>query len=159
MTENKPEMTPTLETAAEIRADLHQALVETEDAIAAAAAGRFLEWAEDVQKALTHLHFSFHDHIEVAEGVDDKEGLYDEVLDREPRLRQAVLTLKGEHPAILAAIHEPYHRLKERKPDEFIPYEEIRDSITAALARITKHRMKGADLVWETYYVDLGGLD
>jgi hypothetical protein len=151
-----PEITPTLETAADIRADLHRALIETEDAIAAAAPGRFAEWTEAVLKALVHVHTAFHSHIEIAEGDD---GIYEEVLDREPRLIDTVNRIKAEHPQILAMIHEPYNRLRLREVDEFIPAEEIRDAVMKVLAKITKHRQKGADLVWEAYFVDLGGLD
>ena len=151
-----PEFTPTLETAADIRADLHRALIEAEDAIAAAAPGRFAEWTEEVLKALVHVHTAFHSHVEIAEG---DEGVYEEVLEREPRLRDAVNKMKAEHPVILAMIHEPYNRLRLRAADEFIPAEEIREGVMKVLGRITRHRQKGADLVWEAYYVDLGGLD
>lgn len=156
MSDPKPEFTPTLETAAEVRADLHQAMIEAEDAIAAAAPGRFAEWTETVQKSLIHLHAAFHEHIDVAEGPD---GLYNEVMEREPRLRDTCMKIKAEHPTILTAIHEPYNRLQAREPDEFVAAEEIRDEVLSALARITRHRQKGADLVYEAYYVDLGGLD
>ena len=151
-----PQLTPTLETAADIRADLHRAMIEAEDAIAAAAPGRFAEWTEDVLKALVHVHTAFHSHIEIAEG---DEGVYEEVLEREPRLREAVERMKAEHPEVLAMIHEPYNRLRLRAADEYIPAEEIRDAVMKVLGKITRHRQKGADLVWEAYFVDLGGLD
>lgn len=151
-----PQLTPTLETAADIRADLHRAMIEAEDAIAAAAPGRFAEWTEAVLKALVHVHTAFHSHIEIAEG---DEGVYEEVLEREPRLRDAVEKMKNEHPEVLAMIHEPYNRLRLRAADEYIPAEEIRDAVMKVLGKITRHRQKGADLVWEAYYVDLGGLD
>jgi len=151
-----PQLTPTLETAADIRADLHRAMIEAEDAIAAAAPGRFAEWTEAVLKALVHVHTAFHSHIEIAEG---DEGVYEEVLEREPRLRDAVEKMKGEHPEVLAMIHEPYNRLRLRAADEYIPAEEIRDAVMKVLGKITRHRQKGADLVWEAYFVDLGGLD
>lgn len=151
-----PQLTPTLETAADIRADLHRAMIEAEDAIAAAAPGRFAEWTEAVLKSLVHVHTAFHSHIEHAEGVD---GVYEEVLEREPRLQDAVLKVKEEHPVILSMIHEPYNRLRLRGADEHIPSEEIRDAVMKVLGKITRHRQKGADLVWEAYYVDLGGLD
>lgn len=151
-----PQLTPTLETAADIRADLHRAMIEAEDAIAAAAPGRFAEWTEAVLKSLVHVHTAFHSHIEIAEG---DEGVYEEVLEREPRLREAVEKMKSEHPEILAMIHEPYNRLRLRAADDFIPAEEIRDAVMKVLGKITRHRQKGADLVWEAYYVDLGGLD
>lgn len=156
MTDHHPEMTPLLEAAAEIRADLHQAMIEIEDAIAGAAAGRFVDWTNDVLKALTHLHYAFHDHIQQAEGP---EGLYHEIQDREPRLRDMVKRIQAEHPQILEAIHEPYHTLRDRKEDEFVPADEVRDTITSVLGKITRHRQKGADLVYEAYYVDLGGMD
>lgn len=156
MTEATPEMTPTLETAAGVRADLHQAMIEAEDAIAAAAPGRFEDWTETVQKSLTHLHTAFHEHVQVAESP---EGLYQEVLEREPRLRDSVMRLKNDHPAILSAIHEPFHRLRDRKLDEFVPADEIRREVTKVLGRITRHRQGGADLVYEAYFVDLGGMD
>jgi hypothetical protein len=158
MTDHTPQITPTLESAVEIRADIHQAMIEVEEAISAAAPGRFLEWTAEVQKALTRLHYAFHHHIDAAEGGEGKQGLYDEILEREPRLRALVEKLMAEHPLILEAIHEPYHRLRDRKDDEYVPAEEIREEMTATLARITKHRQKGADLVYEAYYVDLGGM-
>jgi len=151
-----PQLTPTLETAADIRADLHRAMIEAEDAIAAAAPGRFAEWTEAVLKALVHVHTAFHSHIEIAEG---DEGVYEEVLEREPRLRDAVAKMKNEHPEVLGMIHEPYNRLRLRAADEYIPAEEIRDAVMKVLGKITRHRQRGADLVWEAYFVDLGGLD
>jgi len=160
MSDPQPEITPTLESAVEVRADLRQALVEAEDAIAGAAPGRFAEWTEDVLKALAHLHLAFHEHIKISEGEPEPDdGLYHEMLRREPRLRPAVTKLMAEHPVILDAIHQPYGRLKDRAPDEFVPADEIRDAVLKALTRITRHRQKGADLVYEAYFVDLGGLD
>jgi len=153
--EPTPELTPAVMGAAQTRADLHDAMFEAEDAIAAAAPGRFQEWADAVQTALAHLHAAFHAHIEVAESPD---GLYEEVLEREPRLRSQVTRLKEEHPIILAAIHEPFERLSNRG-EEYIPAEDVRREVTVVLGRITRHRQRGADLVWEAYYVDLGGLD
>jgi hypothetical protein len=154
-TERTPEMTPAVETTAELRADLRQIMIDTEAAIAAAAAGRFAEWAEGVQAALARLHEAFHEHVKADECTG---GLYDEVLDREPRLRAQVTRLKKEHRSILAAIHAPFKRLRNRG-EEFVPADEIRREVTAALGRITLHRQRGADLVYETYMVDLGGLD
>ena len=154
--EHQPDLTPTLKTAAEVRADLHLALIETEDAISAAAPGRFQEWTDAVLGALVHLHTAFHEHISQAEGDD---GLYEEIMGREPRLRGDITVLKNEHPQILEAIHAPYNRLKDRAPEAHSPAAEIREEVTHALARITRHRQKGADLVWEAYFVDLGGMD
>ena len=153
--ERTPEITPAVETTVELRADLHQAMIDTEDAIAAAAAGRFAEWAETVQAALERLHGCFHEHVKADECP---EGLYEEITEREPRLRAQVTRLTAEHRSILAAIHAPFERLQNRG-EEFVPADEIRREVTTALGRITLHRQRGADLVYEAYMVDLGGLD
>jgi hypothetical protein len=152
----EPEVTPILEKATRIRADLHSALIEAEDAIAAAAPGRFLEWVAGVQKSLVHLHDAFSDHIMYAEGPD---GLYVEVLDREPRLRATVARIRAEHPTISGSIHIERDRLKAVLEGLEIPADDIRRDVTKILARITRHRQQGADLIYEAYFVDLGGMD
>ena len=152
----EPEVTPALEKATLIRKDLHQALIEAEDAIAAAAPGRFLEWAAVVGKSLVHLHDAFSDHIANTERPD---GLYQEMLDREPRLRATVARIKAEHPAISGSIHIERDRLRAVLEGLEVPADDIRRDVSEILGRITKHRQHGADLVYEAYFVDLGGLD
>jgi len=37
--------------------------------------------------------------------------------------------------------------------------EQARDDLQRFIGRVIKHRQRGADLVWEAYNVDIGGLD
>jgi hypothetical protein len=152
----EPEVTPILEKATRIRADLHSALIDVEDAISAAAPGRFLEWARGVEKSLVHLHDAFSNHIATAERPD---GLYREVLDREPRLRDTVARIQGEHPTISGSIHIERDRLRAVLEGLEIPADDIRRDVTKILGRVTRHRQRGADLIYEAYFVDLGGMD
>lgn len=153
----EPAVTPILEKATRIRADLHNALIEAEDALAAAAPGRFLEWSATVLKSLIHLHDAFSDHIANTERPD---GLYQEVLDREPRLRDTIARIKAEHPAISGSIHIERDRLRAVLEEGLqVPADDIRRDVAKILGRITQHRQHGADLVYEAYFVDLGGMD
>ncbi len=39
------------------------------------------------------------------------------------------------------------------------PLEDARDDLQRLIGSVIRHRQKGADLVWEAYNVDIGGVD
>jgi len=63
------ELSPALEAARRRRLDLHEALVEVEEAISAPAPGRVHEWALAVDKKLVHLRDAFDEHIREPAGI------------------------------------------------------------------------------------------
>jgi len=150
------ELTRAFQEAARRRADLHHALVDVERAISSPAAGRLKTWTGDVIKRLTILRDSIDEHIEVTERPD---GLYDEILHRAPRLSSQVDRLRGEHPNLRDGTAELVERLHANPIGEGWPLEEARDDAQRLLGKIVKHRQQGADLVWEAYNLDIGGIE
>jgi hypothetical protein len=147
---------PALDAARQRRIELHDALVAAEEAISRPAPGREADWAGDVTKAMLRLRDSFDEHIRVAE---EAEGLYDEILERAPHLAGKVARLKDEHPRIRADAGVEIDRLdaasaagNDRDVDE------VRDDLQRFLGKVVRHRQHGADLVWEAYNLDIGGM-
>ncbi len=152
----EPHLTPALEEARRRRADLHEALVEVEEAISGPAAGRVNRWTLDVRKNLVGLRDAFADHIIVTERPG---GLYEEILAHSPRFAGKIKRLHDEHPEIKASIAETLARFEALEVGEAWPVEEARDDVQRLLGRIVRHRQLGADLVWEAYNLDIGGIE
>jgi len=150
------ELTRAFQEAARRRADLHHALVDVERAISSPAAGRLETWTGDVVKRLTILLDAIDEHIEVTERP---EGLYDEILHRAPRLSSQVDRLRAEHSALRDGTAKLIERLHSTAIGEGWPLEEARDDAQRLLGKIVKHRQQGADLVWEAYNLDIGGIE
>ncbi|MGQ0669013.1 MAG: hypothetical protein ACT4PO_04985 [Actinomycetota bacterium] len=148
------ELTPALEAARRRRLDLHDALVGVEVAISRPAPGRADEWALDVGKKLVGLRDAFDEHIQVTERPG---GLYEEIMERSPRLAGKIKRLHEEHPTIRTIIVETLGRFEAMEVGDAWPIEESRDDTQRLLGKIVKHRQLGADLVWEAYNLDIGG--
>jgi hypothetical protein len=156
MDEPKHEPTPTLAEARRRRVDIHEALVGAEEALSGPASGREDAWAREVIDALAHLRETIEEHIEVTERPG---GLYDEILDNAHRLAGAVQRLREEHPLLRDATSEAIRRLRTTPIGTTWSLEEARDDIQRLFGRIVRHRQLGADLVWEAYNLDLGGIE
>jgi len=156
MTDHDKELTPTLEETARRRADLHHALVEVEKAISGPAAGRELEWAEEVVRHLEDLGRTIQEHIEVTERP---EGLYDEITQRAPRLSTKIVRLREEHPSMRDGTIAAIAKLQTTGVGDAWPLNEARDDLQRLLGKIVRHRQLGADLVWEAYNLDIGGVE
>jgi hypothetical protein len=154
--EDERDPTRAFEEAARRRADLHHALVDVERAISSPAAGRLETWTGDVVKRLSILLDSIDEHVEVTERP---EGLYEEILHRAPRLSSAVDRLRAEHPALRTRTAELIERLHSSAIGRGWPLDEARDDAQRLLGKIVKHRQRGADLVWEAYNLDIGGME
>jgi len=127
-----------------------------ERAISSPAAGRLETWTGDVVKRLTILLDSIDEHIKVTERP---EGLYDEILHRAPRLSAQVDGLRAEHPILHEGTAELVEKLHSTAIGEGWPLEKVRDDAQRLLGKIVKHRQQGADLVWEAYNLDIGGIE
>jgi hypothetical protein len=150
------EPTPTLDEARRRRVDIHDALVAAEEALSGPASGRETEWAREVVDALAHLRETIEDHIEVTERPC---GLYDEILENAPRLAGAVQRLRQEHPVLRDSTSEAIARLRTTPVGTTWSLEEARDDIQRLFGNIVRHRQHGADLVWEAYNLDIGGIE
>ena len=149
-------LSPALEAAKARRIKLHTELVELEKAIGAPTPGRVKEWSIDVASRLQSVREAFDEHVFVTE---KPEGLYEEIRTISPRLAGKIKRLDEEHPVILAQIDVTLGRLEALDTQDIWPPDVARDDINRLLGRIVRHRQRGADLVWEAYNVDIGGME
>jgi hypothetical protein len=156
MTEPEQEGTPTLEEAARRRADLHRALIEVERAISSPAIGREPDWTKQVVLHLEDLARTIDEHIEVTERP---EGLYDEITQKAPRLSNKIERLRAEHPDLREAATQAIDRLQSSGVGETWSLDDARDDLQRLLGKVVRHRQLGADLVWEAYNLDIGGIE
>jgi hypothetical protein len=150
------EMTPTLAETARRRADLHTALIGVERSISSPAVGREADWSKDVLRTLQDLEHAIVEHVEVTERPG---GLYDEISQKAPRLAGKIGQLRAEHPELHDGARGLISRLDATPVGEAWPLAEARDDLQRLLGRIVRHRQLGADLVWEAYNLDIGGIE
>jgi len=155
--EPEDQLTPALGEARKRRATLHDAIVQLEIAISSPAAGRIPEWGAQVTKDMTSVRDAFEQHVFVTEKPG---GLYEEIMDRAPRLVGTVSRLRDEHPAVTDSIRNLLGRLEAGGVGtDTWPLDGARDDLQRLIGSVVRHRQKGADLVWEAYNVDIGGLE
>ena len=150
------DLTAALHAARQRRKTLHDTLVHLEEGLSSPAAGRIQDWTATVLKELHEVRDAFEQHIVVTEQPD---GLYDEILERAPRLAGNVRRLRDEHPEIRAGIQANLDRLEHTEIGQDWPLDHARDDLQRFIGSVIRHRQRGADLVWEAYNVDIGGLE
>lgn len=148
-------ITPALGEARKRRRTLHDALVHLEMAISSPAAGRIPDWTAQVTKDLVGVRDAFEQHVEATEKPG---GLYEEIMERAPRLAHTVDRLREEHPPIGGSVASMVARVESGEAgSDAWPIEKVRDDLQRLIGSVVRHRQKGADLVWEAYNVDIGG--
>jgi hypothetical protein len=136
------------------RAELLAAITALESALAAPAGAPV--WAARVQARVEQLASAFEDHVHATEGPD---GMYADILRTAPRLRFGVDRLATEHDdtrIAIGSLGKLIDDLTDSGPDEV---GRIREEGLSLLARLVRHRQRGADLVFEAYAQDIGGCD
>jgi hypothetical protein len=104
---------------------------------------------------LARVQVALKQHVQDTEGPD---GLYGELQNDAPRLSTLVKLLGEEHTVLrsdISAVLAALDGLPEQLDDDCC--EGVREAVMALLGRISRHRQKGADLVWRAYSVDIGG--
>jgi hypothetical protein len=107
-------------------------------------------WSERVSTRLRALRSAFAEHIVVTEGED---GLYAELLEHAPRLHRRVQVLIREHAAIAVSMSA----LQRRADLPGSRVDELRRCGGEVLRALSRHRQRGADLVYDAYETDIGG--
>lgn len=152
---SEQQVTPTLGEAARRRGGLYRSILALEQAAARPAVEREGAWTRGVIAALEALEREIVEHVEITEGP---EGLYDEIVESAPRLGHKVQRLREEHPRLQEASATLRTRLGTTPVGDERSLAEARDEIQRLLGRLVKHRQLGADLVWEAYGLDIGGI-
>jgi hypothetical protein len=156
MPEPDDDLSPTLAETARRRADLHDALVDVEQAISRPAVGREPEWTKGVVLRLEGLAHAIQEHVEITERP---EGLYDEISTQAPHLATKIDRLREEHPVLRDRTQVLLTKLQTTAIGPAWPLDEARDDLQRLLGQIVRHRQLGSDLVWEAYNLDIGGIE
>jgi hypothetical protein len=135
-----------LTTARRHRAELLDTMHAVEHALAAPAAEP--GWRPAVTARLGALQSAFAEHMRLTEGTD---GLYAELLDHAPRLAYQVRGLVREHAALATGIDAVCSRMTSAAPGD------MRGWASNLLRDLSRHRQRGADLVYEAFATDIGG--
>lgn len=109
------------------------------------------DWAESVKAALAELRRSLDEHIEVTEGPG---GLLEEIRDLAPRLSGEIGFIETEHEELVDLLDRAEASLEQSTDPKA-----IRNRAMALLPRLSMHRQRGADLVYDAYNVDIAASD
>jgi hypothetical protein len=140
-----------LGTAGRLRHLLGEAASRLELAIAAPYQDNDL-WRKQVDADLEQLRFSLMEHIELTEADD---GLLDQIIEDAPRLIPDVDVILADHAELCEAVDLAKDIVAHAGIEDA---HEIRAAVLDLLARLFAHRQRGADLVFDAYNVDIGGL-
>lgn len=136
------------------RAELREALDQLERALAVPASGRPVIWGETVHDSAVRIADDFVAHVEVTEGPG---GLHQAILAGDLRLANAVDALTAEHAQIAAEVAALV--TDSEPPVTASDVEVLRERGTKLIAHLSRHRQRGADLIYEAYQSDIGGGD
>lgn len=132
------------------RAELLQSIQSFERALAVPAGDP--DWRAGVAGRLRALRAAFTEHVVFTEGPA---GLYAELLDHAPRLARGVEVLVREHAALTAAMDALQAHAHAGAAGSAV--DDLRGWATDLLRELSRHRQRGADLVYEAYATDIGG--
>lgn len=142
-----------LEQVRERRAGLRRTMTEVEVATAAALGGRPDQWRAQLLTRTDDLRDAWSAHVRGTEGPG---GLWEQIRTDAPRLDGALRRLGREHEGLAADIEALRQELAAAGDDE-PRLASLRERVTALLARLARHRQRGADLIYEAYQRDVGG--
>jgi len=135
------------------REELHDMMVRLEHALAAPTGRDLADWQADLLVKCDEFGVVLDDHITGTEGQD---GMFNEVVSRSPRLISRVDRLRAEH----VLLHDAAEGLRSALMSDPFTDEAIgtaRDLGLALLTELARHRQHGADLIYQAYWVDVGG--
>jgi hypothetical protein len=130
------------------RRGLRAALVELEDAVSAA--GDPDGWSARVVAALAKVRGALDAHVEATESPD---GLLADAVHQDPRLAHHAEVLRHEHVELYRGIDEIAGRLARVEGRAEMTVEQER--LLALLAQFSRHRHRGAQLVYDAYNTDI----
>ncbi len=136
------------------RDELYDATLALERAVASPARGRATTWAAAVRVRLSGLDRALRAHVD---GTEQEGGLFDEILEREPRLAHGIDRLRAEHRDQVAAVDDAAARLTGINDETGV--DEVRARLHDLIHGLLVHRSRGAELVYDAYNVDLSAGD
>ncbi|HZQ28228.1 MAG TPA: hypothetical protein VFA94_11065 [Acidimicrobiales bacterium] len=132
------------------REELRTAMIGLEQAVTAPGGTDPAAWSRRAGAAADSLQVAFDKHVEATERPD---GFLDSVVADAPRLAHACDQLRDEHIELakqLAALGDAAQTASR---------EAVLADAIEVLSALTRHRHRGADLVYEAYSVDIAASD
>jgi hypothetical protein len=136
------------------RDELYDAILDLERVLSAPAVANPAVWSTRVRVALDALGAALDNHVAVTEGAG---GLFEEIMDREPRLAHAIERVRAGHAPLQRSVADARTRLEA--VDDPAAVAEVRDALLELLRALFTHRHHGAELVYEAYNVDVSSGD
>ena len=130
------------------RRGLRAALVDLEDAVSAA--GDVDVWSIRVGQALRRVRTALDHHVEATEADD---GLLADAVRHEPRLAHRADVLRREHVDLYGGVDEHLGRLPRLRTRAETAAAQER--LLQLLAAFSRHRHRGAELVYDAYATDI----
>ena len=113
------------------------------------------QWTIRVADSLQGLKFAFQNHVDE---VEHDEGLLPQLRHDSARLSNAIDRMYAEHITISAELDDVAKLVIDCEGDcSTVLVDAIREAIVDVLRAISRHRQRGADLIYEAYHVDIGG--
>ena len=139
-----------LEKVKERRSELGESMVALQ-AVLDEPPGDPEHWLQQARAAAAEVRTDLAEHIEVTEASG---GLYDSLRAEAARLAGPLRKLQAEHPELIALADELIAVLERpTAADRLSAPAQVKE----LLRRLSHHRQRGADLVFEAYEVDVGG--
>jgi predicted RNase H-like nuclease (RuvC/YqgF family) len=113
------------------------------------------KWRLRVAMAVDHAAMRIEEH---ARQTEAKGGFLDKVLSEEPRLQRRINQLKVDHERLekeVDALRTAVSLVDDVDVEKHSTA--IRNQAVELLGQLTRHRQRGADLIYEAYQVDIGG--
>ena len=120
----------------------------------AARASSSADWNDALTASLKELEVALHGHINEVEGPS---GLLDEIVDKAPRLQRDAEETIAHHGTLSNTVARLLDMITSAREFGTPPVSDVRAAIVELLNELTRHRQKGADLIYEAYAVDIGG--
>jgi iron-sulfur cluster repair protein YtfE (RIC family) len=113
------------------------------------------QWTVRVADALQGMRQAFDSHVSE---VEHDEGLLPQLRHDSARLSNAIDRMYAEHITIGAELDDAATLIVDCGGDcGAAMVEAIREAVVDVLRSVSRHRQRGADLVYEAYHVDIGG--
>lgn len=143
-----------LEAIRDRREALYEAAVGLEDALTTPI-GDGAKWRLRVAMAVEHAAVRIEDHARQTEAPG---GFLEQVLAETPRLQRRVDQLKVDHERLekeVDALRIAVTMVSDDDVADQAPA--LRNKAVELLGQLTRHRQRGADVIYEAYQVDIGG--
>jgi hypothetical protein len=113
------------------------------------------QWTMRVADSLQGLQYAFAAHVDEVESED---RLLPRLIHDTPRVANGVRRMEHEHISITADLEATSALVRGCDGEcDALLVEQIREATVDALRAISRHRQRGANLVYEAYHVDIGG--